>query len=81
MEQFRIEVESGDHERFFDVHPLGDTRYEIFIEGQTIGTIKLDEKDHTRCESEGCELDVSVLNSIGESIQYYEQWNHGMGHS
>jgi hypothetical protein len=81
MEQFRIEVAAGGKGRFFDIKPLGNARYEIFVEGNTIGTIQLDEKDHAHCESQGCELDMPMLNSIRESIQYYEQWNHGMGHS
>lgn len=81
MEQFRIEVANGNQGRFFDILPLGNARYEIFDEGETIGNIQLDEKDHTRCESQGCELDMPMLNSIRESIQYYEQWTHGMGHS
>jgi hypothetical protein len=81
MEQFRIEVVADGQGRFFDIKPLGNARYKIFVEGETIGTIQLDEKDHAHCESQGCELDLPMLNSIRESIQYYEQWNHGMDHS
>jgi hypothetical protein len=81
MEQFRIESAADGQTRFFDIKPLGNARYEIFVEGETIGAIQLDEKNHAHCESQGCELDMPILNSIRESIQYYEQWNHGMGHS
>lgn len=74
MEQFRIEIAVGDQGKFFDITPLGNARYEISIEGETIGTIQLDEKDHTRCESHGCELDMPELHAIREGIQYHEQW-------
>ena len=81
MEQFRIEVAVEDQGNFYDIKPLGNARYEIFIEGETIGTIQLDEKDHAHCESQGCELDIPALHAIREGIQFHEQWNHGMGHS
>lgn len=35
-EQFRIEVAEGGQARVFNIKPLGDTRYEIFVEEQTI---------------------------------------------
>ena len=81
MEQFKIEVAIGDQGKFYDIKPLGNARYEIMIEGDTIGTIQLDEKDHAHCESQACELDMPELHAIREGIQYHEQWNHGMGHS
>ena len=80
MEQFRIEIADGDQGRFFDIKPLGNSRYEIFVEGDTIGTVQLDQNDHARCESQGCELDLPVLNSIRESIQFHEQWRGGHSH-
>lgn len=80
MEQFRIEIADGDQGRFFDIKPLDNDRYEIFVEGDTIGTIQLDQNDHGRCESQGCELDLPVLNAIRESIQFHEQWHGGHSH-
>jgi hypothetical protein len=74
MEQFKIEVAIGDQGKFFDIKPLGHARYEILIEGETVGTIQLDEKDHAHCESQACELDSSILKVIREGIQYHENW-------
>ena len=74
MEQFRIEVADNGHGRFYDVKPLGNARYQIYIEGETIGTVQLDEKDHARCESQGCELDMPLLNAIRDQIQFHEKW-------
>ena len=78
MEQFRIEVAAGGQGRFYDIKPLGNSRYQIYIEGETIGTIQLDERDHARCESVSCELDMPLLNSIRDQIQFHEEWanNH-----
>ena len=75
MEQFRIEVAQNGQGRFYDIKPRGNQRYEIYIEGETIGTIQLDEKDHARCESLGCELDMPLLNLIRDEIQFHEKWN------
>ena len=74
MEQFRIEVAYNGQGRFYDIKPLGNERYQIYVEGETIGTIQLDEKDHARCESQGCELDMPLLNSIRDQIQFHEKW-------
>jgi hypothetical protein len=74
MEQFRIEVADNGQGRFYDIKPLGNSRYQIYVEGETIGTIQLDEKDHARCESQGCELDMPLLNSIRDEIQAHENW-------
>jgi len=75
MEQFRIEVANNGQSRFYDIKPLGNQRYQIYIEGETIGTIQLDEKDHARCESQGCELDMPLLNAIRDQIQFHEKWS------
>ena len=75
MEQYRIEVAQNGQGRFYDIKPRGNQRYEIYIEGETIGTIQLDEKDHARCESVGCELDMPLLNLIRDEIQFHEKWN------
>jgi len=75
MEQFRIEVAQNGQGRFYDVKPLGNQRYEIYIEGETIGSIQLDKKDHAHCESVGCELDMPLLNLIRDEIQFHEAWN------
>lgn len=74
MEQFKVEVAYSGQGRFYDIKPLGNARYQIYIEGETIGTIQLDEKDHARCESQGCELDMPLLNSIRDQIQAHENW-------
>lgn len=74
MEQFKVEVAYNGQGRFYDIKPLGNARYQIYIEGETIGTIQLDEKDHARCESQGCELDMPLLNSIRDQIQAHENW-------
>ncbi|MFA4870661.1 MAG: hypothetical protein WC623_20865 [Pedobacter sp.] len=74
MEQFKIEVADNGQAKFYDIKPLGNARYQIYIEGETIGTIQLDEKDHARCESQGCELDMPLLNSIRDQIQAHENW-------
>jgi hypothetical protein len=74
MEQFKIEVADNRQGKFYDIKPLGNARYQIYIEGETIGTIQLDEKDHARCESQGCELDMPLLNSIRDQIQAHENW-------
>lgn len=76
MEQFRIEVSDKGQGRFYDIKPLGNARYQIYVEGETIGTIQLDEKDHARCESQGCELDMPLLNSIRDQVQAHENWKH-----
>lgn len=74
MEQFKVEVAYNGQGRFYDIKPLGNARYQIYIEGETIGTIQLDERDHARCESQGCELDMPLLNSIRDQIQAHENW-------
>ncbi|WP_449437137.1 hypothetical protein [Pedobacter steynii] len=80
MEQFRLEIANEGKGKFYEIKPLGNSRYEIFDDGQSIGTIALDEQNHAHCESQGCELDMPILNSIREGIQYHEQWNNGQGH-
>ena len=81
MEQFRIEVAVENQGRFYDIHPLGDARYEISENGQVIGTIQLDERDHARCESQGCELDLPALHAVREGIQAHEGWDEAIGHA
>lgn len=73
MEQFRIEVAHNGRGRFFNIRPLGNARYELFIEEDSIGTIQLDDNDHARCESQGCELDMPLLHSIRDQIRFHEQ--------
>jgi hypothetical protein len=80
MEQFKIEVADGDQGRHFDINPLGNDRYEISVEGNIIGRIQLDQNNHARCESQGCELDLPILNKIREGIQFHEQWHNGQSH-
>lgn len=64
MEQFRIAVAVEGKEKLYDIRPLGDARYEIAENGEVIGTILLDEKDHARCESQGCLLDLPALHAV-----------------
>lgn len=73
MEQFRIEVANNGQGQFYNIKSLGNSRYQIYLEEDTIGTIQLDEKDHARCESQGCELDMPLLNSIRDAIHAHEQ--------
>lgn len=75
MEKFRIEIADGTQGQFFEITNLGNTRYQIFKDGESLGTIQLDEQDHAHCESQGCELDLPILNSIRTAIQNYEEWN------
>ena len=76
MEQFRIEVAHNGKGRFYNIKPLGNQRYQIYMEEETIGTIQLDKNDHARCESQGCELDMPMLNAIRDQIEFYENWKH-----
>ena len=49
MEQFRIEVAHNRRGQFYNIKSLGNSRYQIYLDEETIGTIHLDAKDHTRC--------------------------------
>lgn len=72
MKQFRIEVAKDGLGHFYNIKPLGNSRYEIYVEEDTIGTIQLDEKDHAHCESVGCELDLPLLTAIRDAIHTHE---------
>ncbi len=72
MNQFRIEVAKDGLGYVYNIKPLGDSRYEIYVEEDTIGTIQLDEKDHAHCESVGCELDLPLLTAIRDAIHVHE---------
>lgn len=76
-QSFRIEVTQDHSSRFYNIEPLGNFRYKIFFEEDPIGTILLDEADHARCESVGCELDMPLLNAIRDEIQFHEEWKNG----
>jgi hypothetical protein len=76
MEQFRIEVQDNGQAIFYGIKPLGNARYQIYVEEETIGTIQLDEKNHAHCESVGCELDMPLLNAIRDEIQLHEKWKN-----
>lgn len=71
LQQFRIEVAVGGQGKFYSIRPLGNHRYEILDEDGSIGTVLLDEKDHARCESQGCELDLPLLHSIRDQIRFH----------
>jgi hypothetical protein len=74
-QQFRIEVADGDQGKNFTIRPLGNDRYEIREDdGNSIGTIQLDETNHARCESQGCELDLPLLHTIRDQIQFHYDW-------
>lgn len=73
MEHFSIAVAHDGEKQFYNIKSLGNSRYQIYIEEETIGTIQLDEKDHARCESQGCELDMPLLNSIRDAIHAFER--------
>ena len=72
MRQFRIEVAVADEGRFYDITALGDFRYEIFVEGDSIGTVQLDKANPEHCESTGCQLDSPALHAIKDGILYHE---------
>ena len=72
-QQFLIEVADGGQGKTFTIRPMGNERYEILdIEG-IIGTVQLDESDHARCESQGCELDLPLLHAIRDQIRFHYQ--------
>ncbi len=73
LKSFRIEVAEGHQGKFFNIRPLGNSRYEILNDEGSIGTIQLDEANHEHCESLGCELDLPLLHTIREQIQFHEQ--------
>ena len=74
LKPFRIEAADGNQGFFFTVNPLGGSRYELLNDDGSIGTIQLDETNHAHCESVGCELDLPLLHSVREQIQFHEQW-------
>lgn len=71
LHQFRIEVADNGEGKFFYIKPLGHHRFEISNDEGSIGTIQLDETDHARCESQGCELDLPLLHAIREQIHFH----------
>lgn len=73
--QFRIEVAKGNQGRFFYVKPLENLVYEIMDDQGPIGSIQLDRNDHLHCRNIGCALDMPLLHSIREGIQFHEQWS------
>jgi len=75
MEQFRIEVAIDGLGRFYDIRRLGNARYEIAENGEVIGSVQLDEKDHSHCENQGCTIDLPTLKAIREGIQSFEGWS------
>jgi hypothetical protein len=72
MEQFRLEVAQDGQGYFFDVHSLGNHKYEIFKEDVRVGVLQLDGKDHQHCEAIDCEIDLPLMNSIREGILLHE---------
>jgi hypothetical protein len=70
-DQFKIEVNDANQIRVFGVRSLGNERYELLEDEQTIGTIQLDERDHAHCESQGCEIDLPVLHHVRDQIKGY----------
>ncbi|MFP5081853.1 hypothetical protein [Pedobacter sp. JCM 36344] len=72
MEQFRLEVDRNGQGYFFDIHSLGNNRYDILKEDVLVGTLQLDDKDHQHCETINCEIDLPLMNSIREGILLHE---------
>ncbi|RZJ87878.1 MAG: hypothetical protein EOO20_15020 [Chryseobacterium sp.] len=72
MRQFKIEVAIGDEGRFYDITALGDFKYEIFVEGDSIGTVQLDKANPAHCDNIGCQLDSPALHAIRDGILYHE---------
>lgn len=77
MEQFRIEVANNGLGHFYEIKSLGNSRYEIYIEEELIGTIQLDENDHSHCLGIGCELDMPLLTAIRDAIHVHESMKNG----
>lgn len=75
MEQFRIEVADQGKGHFYNIKALGSAKYQIYQEEEFIGTIQLDESDHNHFQSEGCEMDMPLMNSIREAIHTYNENN------
>ena len=72
MEQFRLEVARDGQGYFFDIHSLGNNKYDIYKEDTMVGTILLDDKDHDHCDTVNCELDLPLMNAIREGILLHE---------
>jgi len=69
MEQFIIEASDEVKLHTFTVKALGNQWYEIYnLQEELIGKVKIDEKNHEHCESENCEVDLPILNSIRKNI-------------
>lgn len=71
--QFRIEVADGHRARFLSINPLGQELYEIFDDDGVMGTVQLDERDHAHCDSQGCEIDLPLLQSIRDQIRFHQE--------
>ncbi|MHA4895836.1 hypothetical protein ACXZ1K_13870 [Pedobacter sp. PWIIR3] len=76
MEQFRLEVAMDGQGYFFDIHALGNNKYDIYKEEEKVGTIYLDGQDHEHCESVDCQIDLPLMNSIREGILLHEDVNY-----
>ena len=75
MEPFRIEVADNGKGHFYNIKALGSAKYQIYQQEEFIVTIQLDESDHSHCQSEGCEIDMPLMNSIREAIHTYKENN------
>ncbi|PST83842.1 hypothetical protein C7T94_12620 [Pedobacter yulinensis] len=72
MQQFRVEVADGGEGKVFTIENLGEGRYQISLQDEVLGNIRLDGNAHDHCEQEGCEIDLPLLNSIREAIESHE---------
>jgi hypothetical protein len=72
MEQFKLEVARDGQAYTYDVHSLGNNRYDIFKADVRVGTLQLDDKNHQHCETIDCEIDLPLMNSIREGILLHE---------
>ena len=68
MEEFSIQIKQGNSQVVYQVKALGEFRYQIFIEGEHIGIVQLDQENH----ASGCVLDMPLLHSLRDAIHAHE---------
>jgi len=76
MEQFRIEVaDNKPFGRFLNIKAIKNKQYQIYDDRQErIGTIEIDKEDRRHCrQSLDCKVDLTLLNSIRDSILLHEE--------
>lgn len=73
MNEFEIEADNEYEKRRFRLKSIGNQWYEIYDqENDSLGQIKIDDQNHEHCETNGCTLDMPILNSIRKNILLYK---------